>query len=106
MVSTVAGNVDLEATTTNAGLLAELFDAPTDMPLYSGSTRPLKGPISDAEPFHGDDGLGGARAELIAAGLVARKSRKGAVRQIVSAARELGSALTIVALGQIGRAHV
>src|SRR5581483_7537127 len=57
-VTTVAGNVGLEATTRNALLLLEQFGRP-DVPVHAGETPPPGRATVDAADVHGGDGLGG-----------------------------------------------
>ena len=54
-ITTVAGNVGVEQATKNALLVTELCNS--DVPVFSGSTKPMLRPISDASWFHGRDGL-------------------------------------------------
>lgn len=101
MVSTVAGNVDIGPATLNAGLLLDLFEAPSPCLLAKGSAKPLRGSRSNAENFHAHDGLGGTRNQLIESGVTARRASAGAVKRMVQAAREFGDNLTIIALGPL-----
>jgi pyrimidine-specific ribonucleoside hydrolase len=56
-VSTVAGNVDLERTTRNAGRILALAGRP-DVPVAAGAGRPLvRTSPGRAEHVHGDDGV-------------------------------------------------
>lgn len=57
-VTTVFGNVGLEAATRN--ILTVLAVAGADVPVHKGADRPLTTPIIDAKYVHGEDGLGGA----------------------------------------------
>src|SRR5437764_12728140 len=57
-VTTVAGNVGLEATTRNALLLLELAGR-SDIPVHAGETPPPERALVTAADVHGDDGLGG-----------------------------------------------
>src|ERR1041385_2401382 len=54
---TVAGNLPLAATTTNARSLVELADRP-DLPVYAGCARPLGRTRIAADEAHGAGGLG------------------------------------------------
>jgi purine nucleosidase/non-specific riboncleoside hydrolase len=58
VITTVFGNVGLEAATAN--MLATLAVAGVSVPVHKGADRPLTQPIIDARHVHGDDGLGGA----------------------------------------------
>jgi purine nucleosidase len=55
-ITTVAGNVNVEQATRNALYTAELCGS--DVPVYSGASRPLLRVHEDATRFHGGDGLG------------------------------------------------
>jgi len=57
-VVSVAGNVGLAHTTTNALGLAQLLDL--DAPVHSGAAGPLVGETVDAAMVHGESGLAGA----------------------------------------------
>lgn len=86
LITTVFGNVSLEAATRN--ILAVLAVAGADIPVHSGAGRPLTQPLIDARYIHGEDGLGGApRPEKIAARagadaveLLVREFREAAAR--------------------------
>jgi len=56
VITTVAGNVDLQQSTRNALYTAELCGA--EVPVYSGAQKPLLRPYQNATWFHGRDGLG------------------------------------------------
>ncbi|TQM43003.1 pyrimidine-specific ribonucleoside hydrolase [Pseudonocardia cypriaca] len=63
-ITTVFGNVALDATTANAGRLLALCDR-TDIPIAIGAARPLVHPQRElAAEWHGNDGLGGRAATL------------------------------------------
>ena len=55
-ITTVSGNVPLEATTANALLLTALLDV--DTPVHAGAVRPLVGEPQHAPHVHGESGLG------------------------------------------------
>jgi purine nucleosidase/non-specific riboncleoside hydrolase len=57
-ITTVFGNVDLEAATRN--VLATLAVVGADVPVHMGSAEPLVQEIIHARHVHGEDGLGGA----------------------------------------------
>jgi purine nucleosidase len=57
-ITTVFGNVSLEAATVN--ILAVLAAAGADIPVHAGAGEPLAQPRIDARHVHGEDGLGGA----------------------------------------------
>ena len=56
-ITTVSGNVPLEATTRNALQMISLLDV--DIPVCKGAERPLKNPLMHSNHVHGSDGLGG-----------------------------------------------
>lgn len=56
-VSTVAGNVPLEFTTTNTLRVLEWLGE--EVPVYRGMSGPLSRPLVSAGHVHGDDGIGG-----------------------------------------------
>jgi purine nucleosidase len=58
-ITTVAGNVSLDLTTSNAQRVCEFAGAP-GVPVTPGSPAPLLRPFVDAHEVHGDTGLGGA----------------------------------------------
>ena len=58
-VTTLAGNVDVEQTTSNTLTVVDWLGA-TALPVYRGASRPLVRPHQDAVYFHDADGLGGA----------------------------------------------
>jgi purine nucleosidase len=57
-ITTVFGNVGLEAATRN--ILTVLAVAGADIPVHAGAGRPLTQAVIDAKHVHGEDGLGGA----------------------------------------------
>lgn len=57
-LTTVAGNVGLERTATNARIVLELAGR-GDIPVYAGCDRPLSRPLVTAEHVHGKTGLDG-----------------------------------------------
>lgn len=59
-ITSVAGNVGLELTTSNAQRVCEFIGAP-GIPVTPGAAAPLLRPPIDARLVHGDSGLGGAR---------------------------------------------
>ena len=59
-ITTVAGNVGLDLTTSNAQRVCEFIGA-AGIPVTPGSPAPLLRPPLDARHVHGDTGLGGAK---------------------------------------------
>lgn len=58
-ITTVAGNVPLALTSTNALRICELAGR-TDVPVYAGCSRPMLRPLMTAEWVHGSTGIDGA----------------------------------------------
>lgn len=58
-ITTVAGNVPLALTSTNALRIVELAGRP-DIPVHAGCSRPILRPLETAEYVHGETGLNGA----------------------------------------------
>lgn len=56
----VAGNVALDLTTRNSLRVLDFLGA-SEVPVYAGADRPLRGQVREASHWHGADGLGGAR---------------------------------------------
>ena len=98
-VTTVFGNVPLEATTANAGRLLALCDR-SDVPLAAGAARPLVHPQRErAEAWHGGDGLGGRAAMLPEP--AAEPDPRGAVELMAAALRAAQEPVTIAPIGPI-----
>ncbi|MEM7772807.1 MAG: nucleoside hydrolase, partial [Cyanobacteria bacterium P01_A01_bin.37] len=57
-ITTVAGNVPLSLTQTNARKICELAQR-SDIPVYAGCPRPMLQPLQTAEEIHGKTGLDG-----------------------------------------------
>lgn len=96
MVTTVHGNVGLDAVTANAAwILGRL--APS-VKLYAGAANPLLGTAVDAAHIHGEDGLWGVDHSQEARVAV---QDTVAAQAIVEAAWVYGRELTIVALGPL-----
>ena len=97
-MTTVAGNVSLEQTTTNVcTILDVLGQGEQDVPVYAGCDRPMVGPVIDAGYFHGTDGLGDSGYP--------RSQRKVSDEHAVNALIRLGDEspgeLTLVAIGPL-----
>lgn len=95
LITTVAGNVDVETVTDNAAWLLSTL-AP-GAALHRGAGQPLLGCHEHAAHIHGEDGLGGVPRT---AGRI-HVHPKHAVEAIVAAYREHGADLKIVALGPL-----
>lgn len=96
IVTTVAGNVGIDAVTHNACRLVGAL-APS-VPVHRGAAGPILGGAVEASHIHGDDGMGGFEWPDVP---VAEPSDIGAVQAILDAADEHGRDLTIVALGPL-----
>lgn len=97
VVTTVAGNVPLEAATRNVFRLLDLR-RPSPAPLVAaGAARPLARPLRVA-PYHGVDGLGDL-ADWPA--VDSRVAAANAATVIADTARRLARDLTVVALGPL-----
>lgn len=98
-VTSVFGNVELPATTANAGRVLALCDR-SDVPLAAGAARPLVHPQRErADAWHGDDGLGGRAAELPAP--AAEPDPRGALRMAADVLRAAVAPVTIAAIGPL-----
>lgn len=107
LITTVAGNVPIEAATANARRILGLLHPPTLPVLAQGAARPLRRPLHTATSVHGLDGLGGLttlrrpdgtlRYPLPDKPLV----RRQAVQHLLDLVRRHGPALTIIALGPL-----
>lgn len=94
-VTTVAGNVSLDKTTSNALRLRDFLGG--DWPVTPGSAVPLLRPAMDAGHVHGDTGLGGAVLPPPTAG----PEPGHAVDFIISAALAAPGEITLVATGPL-----
>lgn len=93
-ITTVAGNVPLNVTTTNALRLREFYRA-DDVPVYAGADAPLRREPVFAGYVHGEDGLGGAPVPA-----PTRAADDGyAPEVIVELLRERPGEITLVAVG-------
>ena len=63
-LSTIFGNVSVEIATRNAALFRALLGRRDDWPLFTGASHAQDGFRVNATQVHGQDGLGGATAEL------------------------------------------
>jgi pyrimidine-specific ribonucleoside hydrolase len=97
-VTTVFGNVPLDATTANAGRLLALCDR-ADVPLAVGAARPLVHPQRElAAEWHGNDGLGGRAASLPAP---VAPGRSSAVELLADVLRASDRPVTLVPVGPL-----
>lgn len=89
-VTTVAGNSTIENVTNNARYILNLISSKS--PLYSGSRKPLKKTLIQAE-VHGESGLDGITVGT------SEKADNKAVAKIISLVRENQNQISIVVIG-------
>ncbi len=94
-ITTVCGNVAIEQASTNVLRVLELMDR-TDIPLYAGADRPLKGKQVYAGYVHGKTGLGEASLPPPSA-----TANSDAVGYLVESISSRPQELTVVALGPL-----
>ena len=94
-ITTVAGNVALDKTTSNALRIREFLGA--DWPVTAGSPVPLLRSASTAELVHGTDGLGGAVLPPPASG----PEPGHAIDFIIDSVRAAPGEITLVATGPL-----
>jgi purine nucleosidase len=93
-ISTVAGNVPIDAATGNTLRVLSLLGA-DDVPVFRGASRPLVATYVDATHVHGDNGLGGAELPDFRAG----EQGLTAPEAIVAMAEEFDGELVFVSVG-------
>jgi inosine-uridine nucleoside N-ribohydrolase len=97
-ITTVAGNVSLDAATTNLWRLLALRRPEPPPVVAAGASSPLARTLTTATRYHGEDGLG----DLLDWPAVERPAGSpDAVSVMLDAARRHGRELTIVALGPL-----
>ena len=89
-ITTVAGNVDVQKTTNNARFILDLIDS--KIPIFSGSERPLKKKLINAN-VHGESGLSGADVNKT------EPLNKLAIGKIIEIVRANPKKISIVAIG-------
>jgi purine nucleosidase len=105
-VTTVAGNVGLEATTRNAQLLLQ-WAGRGDIPVHQGETPPAERARVTAADVHGQDGMGGITRLCDASGSLRYPLPHGplhpepAVEALPRYARERPDELTLLAIGPL-----
>ncbi|MGJ8583361.1 MAG: nucleoside hydrolase [Marinosulfonomonas sp.] len=97
-ITTVFGNVGLEAATKN--ILTTLAVAGVETPVHMGADRPLSQPIIDATYVHGDDGLGGAPRPDVTASPAGRDAVQY-LRDRFRSAKEAGDRVDILMIGPL-----
>jgi purine nucleosidase len=95
LVTTVAGNVGIDAVTTNAAWL--LHELAPSVPLHRGAAAPLVGAAVEAAHIHGNDGLAGFPRS--GDGVAVRDGAAAVV--IAETARHNAGALHLIALGPL-----
>ena len=90
-ITTVAGNSTIENTTKNARFILKVLNR-EDIPVYSGSEKPLERELIQAN-VHGESGLAGINVQEKA------DLTKNAVEKIIEIAKEKD--LTIIAIGPL-----
>jgi len=95
-VTTVAGNVPIEAATRNTlDVLAHL--GRSDIPVHRGASRPLAATYQDATDVHGGNGLGG----MVLAASSATEAALPGPAFILQSAERFAGALDLVTLGPL-----
>ncbi len=94
-IMTVAGNVSLERTTTNACTILDMLEQET--PVYAGCSRPMVGDAVEAAYFHGADGLGNSNYPPSPRPV----EDEHAVNALIRLANESPCELTLVAIGPL-----
>jgi inosine-uridine nucleoside N-ribohydrolase len=96
-ISTVAGNVPVEAASRNALILRALLGRVGDLPIYQGAGCASDGFAANAEHVHGSDGLGNTTASWAHVGSLA----DGSVRPLAEISRRPAGTekLTLIGLG-------
>ena len=95
-ITTVAGNVPLTLTTTNALKICALASR-TDIPIFAGCPRPLLRPLATAEEVHGATGLRGADFPKPTTAIQPQHGVDFIVEQLLNASEPV----TIAALGPL-----
>jgi purine nucleosidase len=95
-ITSVAGNVGIDLTTSNAQRVCEFIGAP-GIPVTRGSAAPLLRPPIDARLVHGDSGLGGARLP----DPLTRPAGGHAIDYIIETIKAAPGEITLVATGPL-----
>jgi purine nucleosidase len=95
-LTSVAGNVGLDLTTSNAQRVCEFIGAP-GIPVTPGAAAPLLRPPIDARLVHGDSGLGGARLP----DPLTRPAGGHAIDYIIDTIKAAPGEITLVATGPL-----
>lgn len=95
LITTVAGNVDVNKTTENALYLVKKYGY--DIPVVKGAPAPLKRSVVFANDVHGESGLGNFKTEKTNT-LVSGSSAEDAIYAMLQASSE---PMTVIALGPL-----
>lgn len=96
-ITTVAGNVPIEATTRNALRTLAASGVSTPPRVHAGCDRPIRRDLVTAAHVHGEDGLGGAGKDLE----LAAASKTHAVDAIIEMVSRRPGEITLIALGPL-----
>ena len=94
-ITTVAGNVDLEQATQNALYTVELCNK--NIPVYKGSSKPIKRKLETSKFFHGKDGLGDTGPYIPKL----KEQKENAINKIVSLINSNPNEIEIIAIGPL-----
>ena len=94
-ITTVAGNVDLYQATQNALYTVELCNK--NIPVYKGSSGPLKRKLETSKFFHGKDGLGDTGPYIPKL----KAQKENAINKIVSIINSNPNEIEIIAIGPL-----
>tara|TARA_B100001146_G_scaffold767_1_gene701 strand:+ start:20165 stop:21076 length:912 start_codon:yes stop_codon:yes gene_type:complete len=94
-ITTVAGNVDLQQATQNALYTVELCNK--NIPVYKGSSGPIKRKLETSKFFHGKDGLGDTGPYIPKL----KEQKENAINKIVSLINSNPNEIEIIAIGPL-----
>lgn len=94
-ITTVAGNVDLQQATQNALYTVELCNK--NIPVYKGSSKPIKRKLETSKFFHGKDGLGDTGPYIPKL----KEQKENAINKIVSLINSNPNEIEIIAIGPL-----
>jgi purine nucleosidase len=94
-ITTVAGNVDLYQATQNALYTVELCNK--NIPVYKGSSGPLKRKLETSKFFHGKDGLGDTGPYIPKL----KAQKENAINKIISVINSNPNEIEIIAIGPL-----
>ena len=94
-ITTVAGNVDLKQATQNALYTVELCNK--NIPVYKGSSGPIKRKLETSKFFHGKDGLGDTGPYIPKL----KEQKENAINKIISIINSNPNEIEIIAIGPL-----